>query len=311
MTPQELAIAQREFLIRTEKQSAMVLRAEFETLKKNINEYLTANIRGTITIKKLEENSFLEKVLAEIDVQLTRIRNPFTRIITRGQQRVVNYAANSLNKFLSTSIFSPDKEAIQKLIGRTQNGSTLARFFDRLNPVVADRAKAALIEGFELGESTNAIAKRLSDVSDIARQRALTIARTETNEAYRAASREFYTDAGIKEYVWLSKLDARTCLVCWMLHGRKFKTSVKTFSHPNCRCVLLPRTKSTANIPTGADLFFRLEKGFQKQILGTRRFETWVSGNIKLNDFVGSEMSEEFGERYFIKSLNNQDYAQL
>src|SRR5262245_37512715 len=100
MTPQELAIEQREYLIRTEKRSAVVLIAEFEKLKQNINESLTANLRGTLTIQKLEENSFLEKVLSEIDAQLQGIKNPFTRIITRGQQRVINFAAEALNKFL-------------------------------------------------------------------------------------------------------------------------------------------------------------------------------------------------------------------
>lgn len=304
MTPRELAIIQREYLIRTEKQSAVRLSAEFETLKQNINEYLTANLTGRITIARLNENSLLEKILGQLDAQLQRIRNPFTRIVTTGQQRVINFAAESLGKLLVSTIFSPDREAVRKLVGRTQNGSTLARFFDRINPFAREKAREALIDGFALGESPAAIARRMSDVANLARARALTIARTETNEAYRAASREFYVEAEIKEYVWLSALDERTCLICWRLHGQKFASSKKIFSHPNCRCVLVPKTKNAGAIPTGEKLFAKLEPGAQREIVGAKRFELLQSG-FKLKDFVDVKKSGEFGDQFLIRNLTD------
>lgn len=305
MTPEQLAQEQREFLIRTEKESAVVVLAEFEILKKNISQYLTANLTGRSTVSKLYENSFLEKTLDEIEIQIERIKNPFARIITRGQQQVINFASVTLQKFLNvkTSIFLPDREAIQKLIGRTQSGTTLARIFQRLKPAAREIAKKEFIEGFAIGEPVQMIAKRLSGVADVARHRALTISRTETNEAYRAASREFYAEADIKEYIWCARLSARTCLICWHLHGRKFKTSVKVFSHLNCGCVLIPRAKNQTPLATGASQFSKLEGGFQKQILGTKRFELFQSGT-EFNNFVGASKSEEFGERYFVKNLS-------
>lgn len=306
MTPQELAAAEREFLIRSDKWAAVRIVAEFARLRASITDYLTANLQGAISIARLEENSFLEDLLEEIDTALRVVKNPFTRIVARNQQRVINFAADSLNRYLLTSIFSPDAPAIKKLIGRVQSGTTLAKFFDRLAPVVRMRAKETLIEGFAAGESSAAIARRLGAVSDLARHRVLTIARTETNEAYRAAAREFYAGAEIREYIWMSVLDARTCLVCWHLHGRRFKSSKKVFSHPNCRCTLIPKTKNAPEIPTGAELFEKLEKGVQKQILGEKRFEIFRAGG-RIDHFVGNERSTDRGDRYFIKSLTDLD----
>lgn len=301
MTPNEFAKQQRDFLIRNEKQSALVILREFESLKSEIEDYLTTNLTGKITVDQVQKNQFLEQTLNKLESEVTRIINPMARIITRGQQRVINFASQSLQKFLElkTSIFAPDQEAVQKLIGRTQDGSTLTKFFERLKPTVREKAKETLIKGFSSGESTQLIAKRLSDVTDITRYRALTISRTEQNEAYRAATRDFYATADIREYFWMSVLDPRTCIICWYLHGQKFKTSRKVFSHPNCRCVLVPDVGQ--KIKTGAEIFASLQSGFKKEILGKGGFEKYQAG-FKLNDFVGIKNTND-GLAYYRRPL--------
>ena len=120
----------------------------------------------------------------------------------------------------------------------------------------------------------------------------------------RSANRSFLNDAGIEKYIWMSPLDTRTCIICWNLHGLKFKTSKKIFSHINCRCVLIPKTKNTGEITTGAEKFAKLEIGFQKQILGGKRFEMFRGGK-SFESFVAAESSKEFGERYLIKNLSD------
>lgn len=285
MTLQEFAKIQRDYLIRVEKQSALSLIIEFENLRENISDYLTTNLNSA-AISTIDERTFLEKTLEEINAKIELIRNPFTRIISHGQERVISFASNSLRKFLDlkTSIFSPDREAVKKLIGRTQDeNSSLAKSFSKLKSDVAEKAKLELIEGFEKGESHTSIAARLNKATDLGRWRSLTISRTETNEAYRAASREFYDEGNIKKYIWMAVLDPRTCLICWHLHGRIFKSKIKVFSHPNCRCVLIPYQGQ--KVKTGAEIFANLETGVQKDILGPARFELFKDGT-KLKDFV-------------------------
>jgi hypothetical protein len=68
--------------------------------------------------------------------------------------------------------------------------------------------------------------------------------------------------------------------------------------------VLCPVTKSSQNIETGLERFEKLETGYQKQILGEKRFELYRKG-VNLDSFVSSRESEEFGVQHFIKSLSD------
>jgi hypothetical protein len=121
--------------------------------------------------------------------------------------------------------------------------------------------------------------------------------------AYRNASAEFYAEAGIKEYRFLSALDPRTCLVCWRLHGTRWKLKEKPHIHTQCRCVVVPVIKGE-KIKTGVELFNSLETGVQKQILGPKRFEMFTAGS-NLENFVGSEKSKEFGRTFYVRNLSD------
>lgn len=314
MTPQEYAKLQRDYLISTDKESALKMIAEFESLKQDISDYLISNAPREINAETLKEKNFLERILDAVEEKVDNLSSQASSIVARAQSKVVGFARNAFKKFLKeekpeieTSIFEKDKEAIQKLIGRTQTGTTLDKSFQRLKAPIAEKAKAELIEGFTQGESHVQIAKRLTDAAELPRWQAMTIARTETNESYRAATREFYESAEIEKYIWMSVLDPRTCLICWYLHGKIFDSSKKVFSHPNCRCVLVPFTGQ--KVKTGEEIFKTLEPGFQKQILGSSRFELYEK-NSKLADFVGTEETEEFGKKHFIKSVYDVEKPQ-
>jgi SPP1 gp7 family putative phage head morphogenesis protein len=300
MTSEELARQLRIFLIRAEKGTALTLNYEWEQLLKEVKAYLDEH--------PLEDRTQIDAVLGQIDKRLrTRIVR-FSSVVSLAQKRVIRSTATVLqNQFadLKPSIFDPDKEAIAKLVGRTQTGDNLSTLFNNLAGPVKEAAKKELIEGFSLGESSQRIASRLDRVAAIGKVRALTIARTETNEAYRAATRDFYEAAGITRYVWMAVLDARTCVICWSLHGRVFNSSRKVFSHPNCRCTMVPY-KSGQNIATGVERFAELEPGFQKQILGPSRFALFAGGE-NISSFVGSAKSKEFGQRHFIRPIAELD----
>lgn len=313
MTVKKFATQQREILITTEKQSAILLAAQFEAMKREISKFLLETFSEKNVPESLRVKSYLERILLLVDNQIDRVSIPFSQIVARAQRNVIIKSSNLLKRFLrlelDSAIFSPDREAIRQLIGRAFDGNSLQKFFLRMKAPMRDRVRVELIEGFALGESHQQIARRIASVSDAGYTRALTISRTETNTAYRAASREFYQAAGIKQYVWLSVLDPRTCLVCWHLHGQKFKSSAPVFGHVNCRCVLVPLVKNQKPIATGAENFSKLEAGYQKQILGAKRFEMFQASEIKFEDFVGSRFDAQPGgtqvRRFFVKNLSD------
>jgi SPP1 gp7 family putative phage head morphogenesis protein len=296
MTPKQLSDLIRKFLIRAEKRSALLLLKEFDEIREELAAFL---IKSGVSIADLED------VLVEAEKQIAKRVVRFSTVVGDAQRHVIRETSKALNVFFESSIFDPDKEAIKQLVGRTQTGSSLKKFFlDRLSVSMRAEAKKALIDGFTEGLGAREIASRLKDAADVPYTRALTISRTETNEAYRAASREFYQDAGVKKYVWMAVLDHRTCAICWNLHGRIFNSNRKVFSHPNCRCVLVPLTGDHKAIEAGSIRFAKLEPGFQKQILGPGRYDLYKSG-IDLGAFIGSKKDEEFGLRHFIKPLSS------
>lgn len=150
-----------------------------------------------------------------------------------------------------------------------------------------------------MGETAPQIARRINNVSEVGLTRALTISRTETNEAYRAASREFYNEADIKKYVWMSVLDVRTCSRCWFLHGKVFRINKKISAHSNCRCTLVGKLSNT-KIVSGAERFAALNDEYQRQIIGSKRWEMYKQG-VGFDSFFGLQRVEHFGEQVFIK----------
>ena len=305
MTPEQLAKIQREFLIKTEKQSAVLIESELMRVKREFLDYIRRNLTPDTRVAL---DSFLREFIALFDAEMDVASYRFARIVSRAQSRMIGFTADSLKTYLpriASSIFEPDKEALQILIGRTQTGESLQKFFVKMKPDIATRAKNALVEGFRDGSGANEIAKRITNVTDVGRYNALRISRTETNSAFKSATLDFYQGAKIGRWIWVSSLDTRVCPTCFLLHGRIFKTNKKISTHPNDRCTLVPLLDKQPPIKTGIEIFKTLEKGVQKQLIGAARFELYENGTHNLENFIGSRKSKEYGTIYSIKNLSD------
>lgn len=296
MSPERLAKLVREFLVRAEKKSALLLIDEFEAMREDLESFLLEN---RISLDNLDE--FVNEVERQISERTVR----FATIVTDAQRHVVRETARALNLQLNTSIFKPDGPAIRKLIGRTSDGGSLSKIFDGMKDATLESARSTLLESFAAGDGARQTASKLNQVTDLGYSRSLTISRTETVQAYRSASRDYFADADIKKYVWMSVLDHRVCPICWSLHGTLWESQVKVYGHPCCRCVLVPVTKGMKLPETGVDRFARLAPGFQKQILGPTRFELFKQGKAGLSDLIGSAETKEYGVKHFIRPLDD------
>lgn len=123
--------------------------------------------------------------------------------------------------------------------------------------------------------------------------RALTIARTEILDAYRAAAYQQHTanDDVLAGWVWTAKLDLDTCPACIAMHGTVHPlTEQGPLGHPNCRCARTPKTRSWAElgfdgmtepadlIGTGEEWFWGLGEPDQLAIMGGARLDALRSG---------------------------------
>ena len=180
-----------------------------------------------------------------------------------------------------------NKGETEALIGATQRGSALDKLFRAICEAGAQSAEDALVQGMVMGYNPRKIAPMIRDALGIQLNRALTISRTEVMRAQRIATAESYKANAdvIKGWRWQAALTGNTCPVCISMHGSIHPVEEEMESHPNCRCSMVPVTKSWEDL--GAELGF---------------------------DFSGVEKAgpsfEEIAKKYNISAERQKTYAQ-
>jgi SPP1 gp7 family putative phage head morphogenesis protein len=211
-------------------------------------------------------------------------------------------------------------DVIERLVGVASDGSPVRASFARLardlGLETGDRITHALIQGAALGSNPTEIARSLRREADakgdnVMRQPAVVrrlnqAVRTESYRALREATRESYKENEqlVQKWRWVAALSPSTCSVCWAMHGKTFSLDVPLQSHIACRCVMVPVLDAEETFETGAEKFAKLEPGFQQQILGSDvAHEAYVSGDVRLEDFVGLRDSDRWGLSRYRRSL--------
>lgn len=152
-----------------------------------------------------------------------------------------------------------DDVALQVIVERTTERITAGTL--RLSQVGQYEMRRALVQGIALGANPRDTARRMVRRAEGAFNggltRALTIARTETLDAYRASAAEaqLANRDVLAGWTWLSQLDTRTCGSCWGMHGTEHAlTEDGPNDHHQGRCARMPQTKTWAELGfTGID----------------------------------------------------------
>ena len=128
------------------------------------------------------------------------------------------------------------------------------RAFDELKGVTAamgQQMSRILANGLIKGDGPRAIARELRrNVSNMTKQRALTIARTEVIMVHAEGQLDAFEMLGVEEVgvmaEWLTAGDDRVCEECGALEGQVFTVDEARGMiplHPNCRCAWTPFVK--------------------------------------------------------------------
>lgn len=241
-----------------------------------------------------------------------------------GQEAGMDLLDSTVPPGVNFSFGVPSPKAIANITGATQAGSPLADLFNGFGAEAADKAAKALITGVTLGHNPRQIAPQVQDALGVSRNRALTIARTEALRAYRSANLETFRANSdvVDQWVWQAALDSRTCAACIAMNGTKHSLDEEMGSHPNCRCVQSPLTKSwddilgafgvdTSNTPdtrpdiqSGEDWLNEQSEATQRAILGNK-YNGWANGDFTLKDLVGHSNDPDWGRSIYEKSLKD------
>ncbi len=245
-------------------------------------------------------------------------------------------------------------EAFTNAVAFTANETPLTEIFKNANAQGAARAGQALRTGVILGRSSTRVANDLSHALRVPAWRGHLIARTELHRVARTTQKQMMeTNAHLYEgWTWRAATDGTTCPICWALHGTFFPMTygngpdviqaratgtplpqppvgwagkpriASMISHPNCRCALVPRARSFAEIlgdPTipdareplartingkteGERMFASLPKAQQLEVLGPSRYDLYRQ-NPDLKQFVYVRPNKVWGDSLALRPL--------
>ena len=269
-----------------------------------------------VTRAQLLRSNRLRQALAVIAEQLATLARQTGVVITGDLQGVIDAAggaqASILDSQLPPGFMSAsdlqswsrvDARQITAIVQRSTEQIT-----SRLRPLsqeAYDVVRRELVRGVAAGSSPRETARRI-----VARAeggfnggltRALTISRTETLDAHRAAARLGQAQHAevLQGWVWLASLSPRTCQACLGMNGTVHAVSEPgPNGHQQCRCSRMPQTQSWADlgfegieepasmVPDSKVFFDSLSADEQQRILGRRGYDAWRAGDFTIESWA-------------------------
>lgn len=158
------------------------------------------------------------------------------------QKSVSDFYRGTKEEFLRSSFARPESvEKIKLLAGRVLTD------LKGVTGYMAQQMVRELTDGLARGENPRTIARRMVKSLGIAKNRALTIARTEIVRAHAEGQLDGLERLGVTEVgvmvEWVTAGDSRVCELCQPLSGVVLKISEARGSiprHANCRCAWVP-----------------------------------------------------------------------
>lgn len=206
------------------------------------------------------------------------------------------------------------------------NARTQQRITSLTRPLAQDADAAMrreLVRGVQVGENPRESARRMVNRVEGAFNggltRALTIARTETLDAYRQAAAAVQEESRdvLAGWVWLARLDSRGCPACWAMHGTEHPLDEPgPLGHPQCRCSRTPKTMSWRDlgfdldepedaIPDAEAVFRSLSRDEQLKIMGAVRLGLLDRGAVGWRDLVRRRTNDGWRDDFAVTPVKD------
>lgn len=204
--------------------------------------------------------------------------------------------------------------ALEAMVARTTQQITAAS--RPLSAAATEAMRRELIRGIAVGanprETAARMLTRVEGAFNGGLTRALTIARTETLDAYRTASRTQHLASSdvLSGWTWLATLDKRTCPACWSRHGSEHPLSEPgPLDHQQGRCARLPKAKTWRELgialdepddvlPDARTRFDQLAPADQLAVMGPARLELLRSGAVRWEDLAARRSTSGWRDSY-------------
>ena len=209
----------------------------------------------------------------------------------------------------------PD-DAFQNFVGIAGDGAPLGNLLNPLGPEAITGVREKIGEGIALGKGPRETANLVRTAAGMPLSRALLITRTETNRAFREATRLSYQSNSqvVKGYRRHADKSERTCMACIALDGKFYPLDQALDEHPNGRCALVPDVLDYADLgldipreapPQNArDWLAGQPAEAQRRVLGGTRFDAWKAGEIELNQLAVVRPNSIWGDTAVVRPID-------
>jgi SPP1 gp7 family putative phage head morphogenesis protein len=306
-----------------------VLMPEFQTA---LVELISAG-DGVVPYKTVAANIRLRDALRHTREMLDELAGQTNTVITNDLSQAVLDAVDGHAALIGSQL--PPNTASAGVSFTRMSQDALAAIVERTSeqihsstlPLPADVErvmKRELVRGIAVGANPQVTARRMLQQTEQrfngGLTRALTIARTETLDAHRAATQasEKANKDILQEWEWHAALTARTCPSCWAKHGTRHPLDEDgPNDHQNGRCTRVSITKSWAdlgfkNIPEPEPIrqdaeavFNSLTPETQREIMGPERLKLLQDGDIKWADLSTVKQTPGWRDSHTVTPLKD------
>jgi hypothetical protein len=295
-------------------------------LESAINE-LAANAQGGMFSRAtLLRSRRLQIVLQHIAQALVGLTEDAGRLITDDLPGVVRAAGEAQEKIIASQLpkAERDKLAGWNRVDTRQIDAIVKRSSERITSQLwplsteADAViRREIVRGVAVGSNPRQTAARIMQGAEGGFNgglaRALTVARTETLDAHRAAAAVSHAENAdvLGGWIWLTDLSPRVCPACLGMSGTEHPlTEPGPEGHQNCRCARMPRTKTWAELgiegmdepasaaPDAAAWFDGISGDEQRAILGAARYDAWKRGDYPIGKWAVRKENPEWRASY-------------
>lgn len=291
---------------------------------------------AVLTATQLRNLSEYKDMMATIQREMQRYGAVVDDVVGAAQEKAVNSGAAAARQMI-LELFPEaargsivgvlqrmPREAVIALVGALREESplasiTLAGWGDKAAKQISEQLVKGLVTGIGSRKTAREILKALDPALGMPLSKALTIARTETNRAFRSATRETYrrNPHVVKGWIWYANIDGEPepCLACLAMHGTKHDMDETLDDHPNGRCTMLAITPSfeelgiegvdepDRTVETGEEWFNRQPEERQREMMGEQRYELWKQGNLDFEDMATTHHSDEWGDSIGVRPI--------
>lgn len=198
--------------------------------------------------------------------------------------------------------------------GMLSEVSPLRTLLEKSYSEYMNRIEGVLLTGMASGQGSQWIADQLSEAGQIPLKRALTIARTEVNRAYRSANLETMRESNAVIGYRRMCYPPTACFACLMMDGEFYEKNSSFSDHPNGKCSAVPVTRHFDPIDQpgwerGQEWFARQDEATQRKLMGAGRFDLWQQGKVGLRDMVYIKENPLWGGSPTMRTLEELNFG--